>query len=531
MASIPVDKVIVTNVEKLKHKYGAQWKKIQTAIGVLIKADKKRGLNTLLVDLSSASDMKACKGKPVPATSAGDPRANKDAVDAVFETHWPAYLMLLGAIDVIPHQDLKNPVYDPGGDDDKTAWSDLPYACDAAYSPNARNFLVPTRVVGRLPDVNAGSDPSYVVDLLKTAASYRQRPVADYGPYLGISAEVWKDSTDLSLRAVFGNASSMKVAPPDGPNWTPAEWGALSHFINCHGAPADWKFYGQHGNSYPVAHDAKLVPSHLPEGTVLAAECCYGAELYDPAPVGGQIGMCNTYLASGAYAYFGSSTIAYGPSDTNDWADLICQYFLQHLRSGSSAGRACLEARVQYIKRAHTLSPTDLKTLAQFSLMGDPAVTPVVSPVTPAHVMAVGKRAKAPQAARSSMGQAGRFLRRETLRAAAKAARQTVYVASLRKGEDSPRAKALGVEAKLRAAARELGIEDGVMMSFPVDGPALPKSAMKYARAIALPAPTTIHVLAKRLDVPAETAKLKLVRGLEATEFDGSLELRHFVSR
>ena len=47
--------------------------------------------------------------------------------------------------------------------------------------------------------------------------------------------------------------------------------------------------------------------SLAPEATVLAAECCYGAELYDPALGLGQMGMCNTYLARKAYAYFGST--------------------------------------------------------------------------------------------------------------------------------------------------------------------------------------------------------------------------------
>jgi hypothetical protein len=40
--------------------------------------------------------------------------------------------MILGAPDVVPHQDLTNPVFDPPDNDpDQFAYGDLPYACDA----------------------------------------------------------------------------------------------------------------------------------------------------------------------------------------------------------------------------------------------------------------------------------------------------------------------------------------------------------------------------------------------------------------
>ena len=36
------------------------------------------------------------------------------------------------------------------------------------------------------------------------------------------------------------------------------------------------------GLEYPVAHDAAYIQGKIKSGTVAAAECCYGAELYDP---------------------------------------------------------------------------------------------------------------------------------------------------------------------------------------------------------------------------------------------------------
>ena len=52
--------------------------------------------------------------------------------------------MILGAHDVVPHEDLDNPAYSQGGDDDNRAWGDLPYACDAPYSQDPARFVGPT---------------------------------------------------------------------------------------------------------------------------------------------------------------------------------------------------------------------------------------------------------------------------------------------------------------------------------------------------------------------------------------------------
>ena len=91
------------------------------------------------------------------------------------------------------------------------------------------------------------------------------------------------------------------------------------------------------------------------------------------------MGICNAYLAEKAYGYFGSTTIAYGPDDHNDNADLICQYYFKHLFSGSSSGRAALQARLDFIAARSPLDPYNAKTLGQYILIGDPSIHPVVS--------------------------------------------------------------------------------------------------------------------------------------------------------
>src|SRR6187401_2673138 len=173
------DKIIVTNFSALKAKYKtAGVAKIKTACNQLIAADKKRGLATRIINIDDAQAMKKVGGTAV--ANAKDPGQNKRAIDAVYKKLKPDYILILGSVDVIPHQDMKNPVPDDG---DTHAFGDLPYACEKTYSRKPEDFVGPTRVVGRLPDLVGDSDPKYLIGLLKTAATFKTRSFADYDGY------------------------------------------------------------------------------------------------------------------------------------------------------------------------------------------------------------------------------------------------------------------------------------------------------------------------------------------------------------
>ena len=372
------DKVIVTHRGALTIKYkAAGLRKIRAALTALVAADKKRGIKVSVVYLDDARAMKKLGAKPL--VSAADCRLAKAAIDGVFKALAPDYLMILGAPDVVPHQDLANPAY-AAGDDDRQAWGDLPYACDSAYGRDPAQFVGPTRVVGRLPDLTGAREPSHLLALLKTAAKWQSRPAETYSGYFGLSASVWQGSTRLSLDNIFGNDSGLMLAPPKGPKYPGNELGARMHFINCHGGPAAPEFYGQKGNSYPVSLNTKGTTGAIQEGTVASVECCYGGQLYDSITLGLDMPICQSYLQQGAYCYLGSTTIAYGPADDNGAADLLCQYFLLNVFAGASVGRAALMARQQFVERSAQMDPIDLKTLAQFCLYGDPSVQPVTVP-------------------------------------------------------------------------------------------------------------------------------------------------------
>jgi Peptidase family C25 len=407
------DKVIVTNASALAAKYKpAGVAAIKKSLKTLIAADKKRGIGTVIVNLDDAAAMKKLGAKPV--KKARDPRENKTAIDGVYKALKPDYLMILGSFDVVPHQDLTNPTFSAGEDDDAKAFGDLPYACDEPYNRDPAKFVGPTRVVGRLPDLTGAKDPKYLLGLLKIAAGATSRPASDYAAYFGLSALVWEGSTRLSLEEVFGNASKLQLSPPKGPKHPAALLGTRAHFINCHGAKAAPEFYGQKGNAFPVSLTTKTAAGAIREGTVAAVECCFGGELYDSVTLGLDMPICQSYLQQGAYGYLGSTTIAYGPEDDNGAADYICQFFLQGVTAGHSIGHAALAARQRFVGAAGQMDPIDLKTLAQFCLYGDPSIHPVIK----AHAVKVAAQAEDDvserfrrKERRAKMTQLGHYLR------------------------------------------------------------------------------------------------------------------------
>ncbi|MDO8598132.1 MAG: C25 family cysteine peptidase, partial [Sulfuricaulis sp.] len=210
---------------------------------------------------------------------------------------------------------------------------------------------------------------------LNNAAKFKSGKRNDYLPYFGISAEVWQKSTALSVDNIFGS-DAIKLCPPTGTPGVRKSLAPLAHFINCHGGSVDTQFYGQHGETFPVSMDSDDVTKGAKRDTVVAAECCYGAQLFDPAMTDGTLPIANAYLGAGAAGYFGSTTIAYGPSAGNGAADLLTQYFLINMLAGASLGRACLQARQKFVQTQKMADPVNLKTLGQFILLADPSIQP-----------------------------------------------------------------------------------------------------------------------------------------------------------
>lgn len=367
-------KIIVTSKKALQLKYAGQFSAIDKLLKKLKAADKKKKIDTIIVYIDDAASAAAAGIRVVKSVTA---RECKRAVDDLYKKHLPAYLAIVGAQDIIPFQPLVNPASEDGDD---TVPSDLPYACDAAYSTSINAFTGPTRVVGRIPDIPQSGDVKYLQTLIQNSINSKPQKKNAYEKYFAVTASVWTKSTRLSLQNMFGNFTTLKIAPPAG-TYTTAQLKALAHFFNCHGAHNDINFYGQKGNSFPVALTSSQVSGTISKATVVAAECCYGAELAAPSflPQPTDLSIANNYLKNNAVAFLGSSTIAYGPSDGQGLADLVTQFFIKNILEGASAGRALLQARQLFLSDSGPqLDPYELKTIAQFHLLGDPSVQPVI---------------------------------------------------------------------------------------------------------------------------------------------------------
>lgn len=271
---------------------------------------------------------------------------------------------------------------------------------------------------------------------------------------------------------------------------------------------------------FPVAHSAKRLVKKIVEGTVIAAECCYGAELYDPADSGMQAGICSTYLRDGAYGYFGSSTIAYGPSEGNGQADLICRYFLDEVLNGASLGDAVLRARHRFAQSYTHLDPVDLKTLVQFQLLADPSIHAVFYA---SHAIARAKSYKL--AFRDGQNVRGtRMLRREKSARIGTNLRRTLGAVK-RTAEDVPP----GVRKVLNDAARESALQGLGVASFKV---VFPRQAMKgdMSRFAEVRRARRVHTLLGNKEVPPGSPGRVVV--IVATAQDGQMiHLRRLHSR
>jgi Peptidase family C25 len=534
-----IDKAIITNRAALRAKYGdAGVVRIRRAVSALIAADERRGLRSRLICLDDVAVM--ARLGAVPVARAASPRENKIAIDGIYGALAPDYLMILGAVDVVPHQDLRNLLFHPSHehnrDPDPFAFADLPYACEAPYNRKPQNFLGPTRVVGRLPDLTGGTDPAYLIGLLKTAASYKAVSARKYQSCFAITAQVWQKLSALSLIHTFGTDADLRCIPPHSGRWRSTSIGRRAHFINCHGNMNDFQFYGQSADGsleYPIALDSRYVDGRIVKGTVAAVECCYGGQLYDSRLANGQRGICNAYLSNKAYGFFASTTIAYGPDDVsgpNDYADIICQYFLQNVLRGFSLGRAALEARQKYVRKYvrkdSPLDPHDLKTLSQFNLYGDPSVTPVMlsSPKLDAIALQPATMATPSLAARTERRERRRVLFRVGL--------------DLARTEPQPhpttRKPAKSVRDALEMNARKIGINPSRIMSFVIRFPTVSAKSMPTALRGSRPVPSRLYVVFGRPAAKRRPASVPVVSivALIGREVGGKLvSLAKVVSR
>jgi hypothetical protein len=384
-------KLIVSNKSKLQWKYGKNFSKITLLLKKMQLSDKNKGLETRIAYVDDAASLKSSGVKKIKTDAENE---YKRVVDDLYKKYVPAYIVILGSQDIVPFQEIDN----PAEDEDPTVPSDLPYACDKMYSSNVNNFTGPTRVVGRIPDkMGQQKDIAFLEKIITNSIHHTPKNAEQYHNYFSVSAWVWKKSTQLSLQSIFGQSTKMTTSPNGKTTkvykpFTKKQLEPLTHFYNCHGANFDLSFYGQKGQQFPEALQSVNLSANIRPGTIVAAECCYGAQLFDHVQMDfTEPGIAINYFANDAIAFLGSSTIAYGPADSQGLADLITQYFIKNVLKGASTGRAFLEARQRFLTEVGPdLDPQELKTVAQFYLLGDPSVQPVECEIADIQKLSIG---------------------------------------------------------------------------------------------------------------------------------------------
>ena len=393
-------KLSITCRRHLAKKYpAAALKQIDRAVAAWIKADRGRDIQTVHVAVDDAAAMKRLGVKAV--TGAVTASKVKRALDALVARLTPDYIVLFGAADVLPMFVVPNPSASESGDDDEEVPTDNPYACSKQFVSSRRSsYLVPDRVVGRIPDLPGSADPSWLLDYLTHATEARPRPVADYKRDLMVCTATWKKAGEQCAITLGRDASDVLICPPakDGDQAILGRRGSRLHMIKCHGVDEDSRFYGEGGGRFPDALSSPTLLGRTVPGTVVGAMCCYGADLFDPTAPTAQhppeVPISSTYLKQGAHGFLGSSTIAWVGPMTMMCADWIVTGFLKAATSGASLGRAALEAKQDYLRwvqqQGQEPDAADEKTLIQFLLLGNPSIHPV-----PAEASVTGRARRA----------------------------------------------------------------------------------------------------------------------------------------
>lgn len=305
----------------------------------------------------------------------------------------PRYLFLLGGGDIVPQWTVPNHT----GDGDIDIDGDLAYARLSTANPweGQSGELPGSLLVGRLPlpscaarDLASGRDGTFdegkMAETARTILTgyLRNRLVAQrtgWASFLpaGVAAEVWQGASEAVFSSLGGR--SLLLSPDADIKNLEAAWDGRANvlYFNVHGSDKCPEWYGQARDEsasprYPAVFSPEL-SGIVASPNVLGVEACYGADLRQATSRLDSILFAS--LAGGCVAFLGSSRIAFGPSEAPPGqADIVVREFLKGMTEGRSAGEAFMDARLGLL-RSGDLDDCTVKTIVEFSLYGDPALT------------------------------------------------------------------------------------------------------------------------------------------------------------
>lgn len=347
--------IIVTNLNRLCGQLNCAQNQLLEKIIFYAKSRFEKGIYYSFLDMQNQN---------VVSSDSSNVENVVSVLKKICEVSKPKYIFILGNEDVIGVSEWKN----ESGDSDETVTSDLSYQTLNLCSPwNGHKYIFDKVLrVGRLPSYDGESFEKFV-SYFKTD---KNADFSDLKTY-GLSALVWKNESDYEYK----NISSLQT--DSAPNVTienvekqiSPESNVL--FFNLHGSDQTKYWYGQEDFSYPEAFEPKNIDA-ISKPFVLGVEACYGAKFCGNQNENESIVL--KAMQDGCVSFLGSSKIAYGTSNPpGSCADFVVGEFLRQICNGKSAGDSQVLGIKRLYEETEDFSDSEIKTLAEFSLFGDPS--------------------------------------------------------------------------------------------------------------------------------------------------------------
>ena len=302
-------------------------------------------------------------------------RDTLDVLKQIYQVFIPTYLMIVGDRSVIASEKWEN----GARDSDKYVDSDLPYITLDTTSPweGLRYHFEQSVCVARIPSRPQAGFIEACTYFRNTMERSNCLNDSIYG--FSLSAEIW----DPISRKIHENVMTNGIYFTSPPKGVSEFYRGIPHinsklpnllYFNLHGSRYDEFWYGQMKNTCPAAFSPACL-KNLSGAYMIGTEACYGAK---PLLTESE-SILSAALKNGCLAFLGSSQIAYGrlQNPAAD-ADIIVGEYLRNLSLGETAGNAYRLALVK-LHSART-DDTNMKTMAEFALYGDPSATMISTP-------------------------------------------------------------------------------------------------------------------------------------------------------
>ena len=350
--------IILTRVRRLAEHFGVDAGTLTDEIESYIRTAGVRNVNYYLLDLDDNAIFPKCR-------SIDDNVRLLKTVSSVCDFK---YVFILGNEEIVEVAQWEN----QAGDNDRYVTSDLPYVTLCTESPwdNSDIDWKSGFRVGRLPTTlnRFGEFKTYLANV--NAHFNRQNETLNRS--YGLSALVWQDESVCEYSRIASDLvyTSPEITDPAIVKSQLSSCRASLLYFNLHGADETAFWYGQEGSSYPTAVSPDVFVNYK-DFFILGVEACYGAKYIG---LDTEESILKTALANRCLAFLGASKIAYGrPCPAGTCADIVVGEFIESISKNYSAGDAYIVCMMK-LTNVSQLDDTDIKTVAEFSLYGDPAV-------------------------------------------------------------------------------------------------------------------------------------------------------------